>query len=317
MILLISDSFDYLAAEVEYALSRNNTPYGRLNSDIELEYFYLGIGNDYLDISIKSKESDFIKPLYCNVWHRRGQCFKFKVDSNVFESFLSIESQYLFVGLISILEVNSNTIGGHFSPKDNRIFNAYLAKKVGFSIPASIITTSKSDLLSFCKVYNNIITKPIADIFRGKVKGHPVVGKVHEIKKSELTNISDVFFPMFFQEKINRAFEVRAFIFKGFACAIAIFIENNSDIDYRFLDANNIRQVPYKLPNEIEKKCKELLSLVKLDSASFDFIVTPKGEHFFLELNPFGSIHRNSFLEYYNLPEKIIENIIRNEKSTN
>jgi glutathione synthase/RimK-type ligase-like ATP-grasp enzyme len=277
----------------------------------------LGISNDNLDISIKNEASVLIKPLECDVWHRRGQIFKFKKDPNVFESFLSTECHYLFIGLISILEEECNTTGGHFSPKDNRVFNGYLARKVGLRIPASIITTSKNDLINFGEVHRNVITKPIAEIFRGQVKGLPVVGKVHEINESDLSNISDVFFPMYFQEKIQRSFEVRAFIIKGLIFAIAVFIEDDSNVDYRFSELRNTRQAPYKLPIKDKEKCFDLLSLLDLDSASFDFIVTPDGDHYFLELNPFGSIHRNSFIEYYNLPEKIIELITHYEKTAN
>jgi len=42
------------------------------------------------------------------------------------------------------------------------------------------------------------------------------------------------------------------------------------------------------VPDKIKRMCSNILKLFDLHFGAFDFIVTPKGEWYFLEINPNG-----------------------------
>ena len=45
----------------------------------------------------------------------------------------------------------------------------------------------------------------------------------------------------------------------------------------------------YKLPNEIEAKCQDLMQKLGLNYGAIDLIVTPDNQYVFLEVNPSGA----------------------------
>jgi hypothetical protein len=117
----------------------------------------------------------------------------------------------------------------------------------------------------------------------------------------------------FLQELIPKKYEIRSFVFSKKIFSMCIFSQNSeeSKIDFRSINGiNNIRCVPYKLPKEIEFKIIRFLEEKKLDSGSFDFVVTPNNQHIFLELNPVGQFDWLSYHCNYKI-ESFIANTIQ------
>jgi glutathione synthase/RimK-type ligase-like ATP-grasp enzyme len=95
--------------------------------------------------------------------------------------------------------------------------------------------------------------------------------------------------PGIFQEKIDKAHELRVTIL-GEHVVTARLLSQESEatrIDWR-AGAGKIRVEPGRLPAEVESACLRLMRSLGIVFGCFDFIVTPEGNHVFLEVNPAG-----------------------------
>ncbi len=100
---------------------------------------------------------------------------------------------------------------------------------------------------------------------------------------------------------------------------MGIFSQNNSKTkeDFRNYDQNlPNRNVPIKLPLDIEGKLKKLMKKLNLNSGSIDLIYTIDNKYVFLEVNPVGQFGMVSFPCNYNLEKKIAEFLIKNHEKT-
>ena len=95
--------------------------------------------------------------------------------------------------------------------------------------------------------------------------------------------------PGIFQEKIEKDHELRVTIL-GEHVVTARLLSQESErtrLDWR-AGAVQLRVEPGRLPDEVERACFQLMRSLGIVFGCFDFIVTPEGEHVFLEVNPAG-----------------------------
>jgi glutathione synthase/RimK-type ligase-like ATP-grasp enzyme len=95
--------------------------------------------------------------------------------------------------------------------------------------------------------------------------------------------------PGIFQEKIEKDHELRVTIFGEHVVTARLLSQESerTSVDWR-AGAGKIRVEPGRLPDEIERTCLRLMGSLGIVFGCFDFIVTPEGEHVFLEVNPAG-----------------------------
>ena len=317
MIIIISDSYDNFSTEVEAWLHSFCKEHIRINAEDSFQSisWLLTDNNDCIRIGFH-KDNKQVDLHNCTIWHRRG-FFKPSVlleeDQTDFSSFIKNESGSLFESIMMVLIYEDRVIGTHIFKKNLRLFNQFLASKVGIKVPASLVTTSKKDLIEFNEQHPKLVTKPIGDIFMGFVDKKPLRGRVNLMTKDILDKLPVSFFPMLFQEIIEKSFEIRLFICKNEFHAVAILLTDNTEIDYRFVSNDKIRQIPFEIPPVMKEKIKKMLEYLKLDTASLDIIVDTNGEYYFLDLNPFGMLHNNSFTYYYSTEKQIAKLLVTHE----
>jgi glutathione synthase/RimK-type ligase-like ATP-grasp enzyme len=162
----------------------------------------------------------------------------------------------------------------------NKVSQAMLAKKVGFTIPELLITNDLTQV-NLLKEKQQIV-KPLS------------IGTVIEENKKEFvqTNMLNPGFdleslkyaPAYFQEYIEKDFEVRiTFVGKK---AFSVKIDSENKVDWRKLD-NNIKYSLCEMPNSIYDKCLNFLNLCEIQFGCFDFIVKDSF-WYFLEMNSNG-----------------------------
>jgi glutathione synthase/RimK-type ligase-like ATP-grasp enzyme len=162
----------------------------------------------------------------------------------------------------------------------NKVSQAILAKRVGFATPKSLITNDYSEIIPLKE--NQSIVKPLS------------IGTVIEENKKEFvqTNIFNPDFdleslkysPAYFQEYIEKDFEVRI-TFVG-RKAFPVRIDSENKVDWRKL-GNNVRYSLCEIPKSIHKKCLDFLNSCEMQFGCFDFIV--KNDFwYFLEMNSNG-----------------------------
>ncbi len=115
------------------------------------------------------------------------------------------------------------------------------------------------------------------------------------------------FFTTFFQQKIEKDFEIRSFYLNRKVWSMAIFSQNDDQtkVDYRrYNKVKPNRNVPYNLPKDIEEKIIVLMDKLDLTSGSLDFIKSDD-KFYFLEVNAVGQFGNVSFYCNYGLDYEI------------
>jgi hypothetical protein len=249
-------------------------------------------------ISVKSEIHDLSKIKVA--WFRRGH-FTFKLphlplkdikNNHVLETInqhLSLELKTLSDFVYFYLKENTRLINEPNFYNFNKLIALKNAVKVGLSIPKTIITRDKKDVINFIKQSKSIITKNIQDVLSIVDKDN-AVSFVQATKICNIDIMPEIFFYSKFQNNIDKKYEIRSFVFGEKIFSIAIYTQANesSKIDGRHIDKFNlVRIVPYFLPSEVEEKILQFMKLCDLFTGSIDMIYTGN-DYIFLEVNPVG-----------------------------
>ena len=243
-----------------------------------------------LDIGLETENtSNFYPPNYCN--HITND-----------KKYLTAFTNYLLEAKKSIGRENTNYL--------SKLEQLYQAQEADLLIPPTYIVSTKKYLVKVLKKEKSLITKalqfPIQFIFKDNVV-HSIMTEL--VSKEFLDNqVSDKFFPTLVQKNIEKKYELRIFFLNNKFYPMTIFSQNNEEtkIDWRSGTQNlPNRNVPYKLPLEIEKKLIAFMNSIDLNSGSIDMMVTPNKEYYFLEVNPIGQFSQLSYMCNYFLEEEI------------
>ena len=162
---------------------------------------------------------------------------------------------------------------------ENKIFQLLYASKNGWNIPQSYIGNCSECCMKYERELS--IIKPITT---GKTQGKNGL-------EFYQTNIfrgieEDIrLTPVYLQNYIAKQYEVRVTIVGQNVYAVRIDTKNK--IDWR-ADYQNHVYKQIDCPDDIIKKCYQLMKDFDLIFGAFDFIVTPKDQWIFLEVNPNG-----------------------------
>jgi glutathione synthase/RimK-type ligase-like ATP-grasp enzyme len=161
-----------------------------------------------------------------------------------------------------------------------------LASEIGLKIPETCVSSSSSTILDKFGGISKVITKPIANYLEF------VDEDKHYITYSQRCNMKygEHFFPSLFQRLIERAYELRVFVFQEHIFPMMIFCdEDNDNIDIRY--KNYEKRTTYSSCSLSENLSQSLLLFMKksqIQTGSFDLIVDQIGDTYFIEINPFG-----------------------------
>lgn len=132
-----------------------------------------------------------------------------------------------------------------------------------------------------------------------------------KISKSLPENI----FPSLFQEFVEKEFEVKTFVFGNMIWSMAFFSTSDKDkVDYRKENQTLNRRIPFKLPNEIERKILKLMRNLNLTVGTVDLIKSKNKKYYFLEINPVGQFNMVSMPCNYYIEKEIALNLINDGK---
>lgn len=282
MILIITHKTDFTADFVINKLNQRNISYKRFNcEDIFLSSFTVKF-NSKFQYSILNEVN------YKSVWFRRTKLPEIKNLSGEERLYILNETDSFLKNLYSSLPAKWLSQPDSVYKAENKFLQLKTAQQIGFLIPETIITNSKSELKEFFNQNNeNIIIKPISQTriqyneSAAFIFTNPVTKKViEEIEKYDLT-------PCIFQQNISKEYEVRATVVRDevFAAAVYSQEDNETKTDWR---KKKLKFVETTLPNEIKQLCVQLLKKLNLEFGAIDLIKTPEGKYVFLEINPNG-----------------------------
>jgi glutathione synthase/RimK-type ligase-like ATP-grasp enzyme len=173
-----------------------------------------------------------------------------------------------------------------------KLLQLKVAAEVGLSIPETLISNNPAKIKDFIglhggrtSIYKTFF--PVSWIEEKELR----LCYTQEINLVQLPADSILqMTPGIFQKKINKAFELRVNIF-GDTCITAKLHSQEHPkgiMDWRFVPGHELRIKEFILPDEIFQQCKALMKKFGIVFGCFDFIVTPEGEYYFLEVNEQG-----------------------------
>lgn len=195
------------------------------------------------------------------------------------------------------IDINSDDyLGGYYEEEQhNKLYDLHLAKRFGLTIPDTLVTTNKNDLLTFKKQHLRIITKAIKHRFFYRCFNEYYNCKgTFFVEENDIQTLNKNFFISVFQSYVKKKIEIRIFFFKNNYYPMAIFSQNDEQtkVDFRNYNIEKPnRCVPFKLPKRIIQKLREFMNYKGMSTGSIDLIVTPENDFVFLEVNPQGQFH--------------------------
>ncbi|MEZ4829730.1 MAG: grasp-with-spasm system ATP-grasp peptide maturase [Bacteroidia bacterium] len=213
--------------------------------------------------------------------------------------------------------LSDKNVLGNFQVKGlNKLAVLRLARQSGLDIPATIVTNSRENLLTFARQYPEMITKCISEVRPLRDNGKTLGMYTSSISLEDAQTLPEYFAPSLFQENIQKAFEIRIFYLDGEMYPMAIFsqLDPTTAVDFRqYNHEKNNRTVPYALPQPVREKITFLMEQLSLNTGSIDIIRSVDRRYVFLEVNPVGQFGMVSKPCNYFLEKKIAQFLTRTE----
>jgi glutathione synthase/RimK-type ligase-like ATP-grasp enzyme len=168
------------------------------------------------------------------------------------------------------------------------------AISVGFNIPHTLFSNNPEEIRAFFyDHFENIIYKSYrSSYWLNENQKTPTIsiGYTARLRAEDLENDDALrISPGIFQQNIRKDYEVRVTVMGQSYIAVKILSQMNESTkeDWR-LDHGALKIERILLPKKIEISCLAYMKKARLNFGCFDFIVTPEGEYYFLEVNQMG-----------------------------
>lgn len=253
-------------------------PFFRFNVDLFSKYEISVTTNGFLI----TNESNSIDSQTCkSIYYRKPTPENLNnIIGKNYHTFAHKEAYSLMEGIVESFDGRCLSKPSIMRKANNKVVQLGLARKLGFNIPKTTITNSGS--LIETATYDIGIVKPLS------------VGTVvhDDVKEFVQTNIIDQsidksslkYSPAYFQEYINKDYELRStFVGRN---AYTVRIDSKNKIDWRKRN-NEIKYSKTCLPDELHDRCLDFMDALDMQFGCFDFIVKDE-THYFLEMNANG-----------------------------
>ncbi|HWT13324.1 MAG TPA: hypothetical protein VN231_11265 [Allosphingosinicella sp.] len=170
------------------------------------------------------------------------------------------------------------------------------AARMGFAVPRSLITNRRSDVDEFRGaagggvIFKALSTPSLAAeqvAEQDRIAGSLPTTRLGAEHEEALDAVAEL--PCFFQHDIPKRHELRVTVIgdRLFAARIDSQADPRTATDCRDMSAD-IAYAREVLPSDVERRCLDFVHSYGLAFGALDLIVTPPGEHVFLENNPVG-----------------------------
>lgn len=279
-VLIITHKEDYTADFLINKLNERKLSYKRLNCE-DLSFKLYNIDNSF-NFRFENEED------FSSVWFRRTRLPLLADHKPEIQFYLAHEYEVLLKNLFSILDCKWVSDPFKVYKAENKLLQLKEALKIGFSLPDTLITNSKEELINFYSKHNEkVIIKPLSQskIFENESTSFifsNVLKKEHvlELKNYDLT-------PCIYQQQIEKEIELRITVVGEKLFVAGVDSQKNKDtkIDWR---KGDLSFFPTEIPNFIKEKCFRLVKNLGLRFGAIDMILDKSGNYIFLEINPNG-----------------------------
>ena len=288
-ILIISNKHDYSTDHITFQLHKMGASYLRLNRDQFLEFnisfipteqkLFGETNNFSFEISAKLLNSIYFRaPVYLRD--------NYQPDLSPDEQL----SRSQWAAFIRGLTVFDNVLWVNHPQAtykaEIKSYQLYIAKKIGFDVPDTIITNTGQHLNKIRQENGRFVIKTLDPVILSIDHREAFIYtnfiEYDELKKANLSNAAVIL-----QQALIPKVDIRVTVVGNFTFAVDIR-QNNKGIekDWR-LEKNNVRYTKINLPNDIENRCITLVKELELEFGAIDLALCD-GKYYFLEINPTG-----------------------------
>lgn len=295
IILLVSNKSDITTDYLVCEFYKRDVPFFRFNTEdyplnIQIQSV---IKKKSFNIFLKDIESTLNLNNIASIWYWRPEIPNLKGididkanrDYSIKESFFALENLW---ASLDVFWINNPF---DIKKAENKQLQLKKAIGLGFKVPNTIISNNHDDIEDFYQAnHKNIIIKPIGTS-KITYKDHEEVIYTNLITESKIKKLDKTLpIPSIYQENIAKKYDIRVTIVGDQLFPVEIHSQSifNSKIDWRKSDDKKLIYKKHILPKDIGFKCLRMLNVFNLSYAAIDLILTPKGEYYFLEINPNG-----------------------------
>lgn len=167
-----------------------------------------------------------------------------------------------------------------------------IAQELGLTIPPTIITNDPARASRFCQEHEAVVAKTLYSdsVSHGSRTAAFTTHLLPDLKDQELQGLQQI--PCIFQENIPKKIDLRVTVIgeRVFSAGIESQADPRTRIDWRASQEARarLRYNVHQLPDEVEKKCQELVRRLGLHFGAIDMVLTTSDDYVFLEVNPNG-----------------------------
>lgn len=229
-----------------------------------------------------------------SVWHRRlmiGGGIPTSLDPQF--RFASInESNRTVKGMLASLKAFRMDPEPIIRHAENKQIQLQAAREIGLETPRTLITNDADAVRSFARSCESGIVTKMLSSFAVYEDGIEKVVFTNPVRPEDLEDLDGLkLCPMSFQEQVPKALELRSTVVgsRVFTASIDSQASAAARHDWRKDGVGLLAYWKrYKLPRDVEERLLRLMDYFMLNYGAVDFILTPDGQHVFLEINPVG-----------------------------
>lgn len=290
----------------------------RLNTEdfrINVEYTF---DAKHFNILLRDSDIEFSEYDICSVWYRRPLDEKLVVSDKGVERFINSQINQFLNGLYYCLHDSAlwvNDLQSDMFAK-NKLFQLVIATQVGLLIPDVMISNDCNQVDDFFDTHERICNKSLSIpryTYDGKL--YPFMTRMISKVEYETNKDSLVFCPTFFEEYIEKEYDIRVVVMGNNVFAFAMYSQEHelSKIDVRGLSPLQIKHEYIKLPQYIENKILDFMKVQNLFFSSMDFMYSKEGEYYFVENNCNGQWLWLENLTGVNMSDVFIQALLKYE----
>jgi len=218
------------------------------------------------------------------VWWRRPQPYGLPAEMTdpVNRSFAMQEADFAFKGIWACSNAMWMNDVNRDSAASNKPWQLEVAKKLGLSVPRTLITNSPLDARRFSDESAGKV------IYKAFLASAMAWRETRVLRPEDMAMIDSVkLAPVIFQSYVEATHDLRVTVVgEQIFAAGAMTGKGEYQADIRM--NMQVDWQPYTLPDDVADKLLKLMKFLGLQYGAVDFRVTPEGEHVFLEINPAG-----------------------------
>ena len=264
----------------------------RYPTDVRLSAYHGSSGDERLTLTNEQGEFDLRD--VTAIWHRRlnfGAHLPATLDTQLRHASIG-EASAAAHGMLASLKAFRVDHVRHIRHAENKQLQLQLARELGLNTPRTLTTNDAAAVRRFAKnCEGGMITKMLSS-FAVYDEGKELVVFTNPVKPEDLEDLSGLSLcPATFQELLPKSLELRVTVVgdRVMSASIDSQVSARATHDWR---RDGVRMLqdwrPYQLPLEVEEKILRMMDYFSLNYGAIDIILTPDGQHVFLELNPSG-----------------------------